>query len=72
MKSSNGQKPLYIIDHHCAERMCSLLTQLCTVLTEAMERRRFDPADKLDFGLEELDFAAAISNFQWEEHDEVF
>jgi len=72
MKSSNSQKPLYIIDHYCAERMCNLLTQLCTVLTEAMERRRFDPADNLDFGLEELDLAAAISNFQWEEHDEIF
>ena len=69
---SQQSKPIYIIDHYCAERIQSILEQLSEVFSEALERRRFDPANNLDFGLEEVDLAASIANFKQEELDERF
>lgn len=68
----DSERPLYIIDEYCARRLKTLLEQLCDVVTEALDRRRFDPAGKHDFGLEEVDMAAALGNFKTEELDEIF
>jgi hypothetical protein len=66
------ERPIYIIDEYCAERLRSLLEQLRDVVTEALDRRRFDPAGRQDFGLEEVDMGASISNFQTEDLEELF
>lgn len=72
MKLSRNERSLYIIDQYCAERINELMSQLCTVMKEALERRRFDPADHLDYGLEEVGLSAAISEFHQEELDDIF
>lgn len=65
-------RPIYLIDEYCAQRLRSLLEQLRDVVTEALDRRRFDPAGRHDFGLEEVDMVAALCNFRNEDLDELF
>lgn len=72
MKLSRNERSLYIIDQYCAERINELMSQLSTVVREALQRRRFDPADHLDYGLEEVGLAAAIQDFHEEELDDIF
>ena len=66
------ERPLYIIDEYCAQRLRSLLEQLCDVVTEALDRRRFDPADRQDLGLEEIDMGVAMRNFRIENLEDHF
>lgn len=65
-------RPIYIIDEYCAKRLRSLLEQLVEVFDEALERRRYDPAGPLDFGLDEVDMVANVSNLKTEDLDELF
>jgi hypothetical protein len=69
---TDSERQLYIIDDYCAERLRSLLEQLLAVVGEALDRRRFAPKGRHDYGLEEADMAAALSNFRREELDEIF
>lgn len=66
------ERPIYIIDDYCAERLKSLLEQLSEVVGEALDRRRFAPKGRHDYGVEEVDMTAALGNLRQEELDEIF
>ena len=72
MSISDEDSTIYIIDSHCANRLRGLLEQLLDVFNEALSRRRFDQAGKLDFGIEEVDMTANVSSFKHQILDDIF
>lgn len=63
---------IYIIDRHCADRLRGLLEQLLDVFNEALARRRYEAPDRHDFGIEEADMIANVSNLKNQLLDDIF
>jgi hypothetical protein len=61
---TDDPETIYIIDRYCADRLRGLLEQLLEVFSEALARRRYDPPDPQEFGIEEADMLANVSSFK--------